>query len=64
MLIERMEAAMGEGEIKAIRAEAEAQLHTYRKKMDRAIYDQTIRNFVFRRLRESNQLPLLSLFYI
>jgi hypothetical protein len=64
MLVEGMEAAAGEGGIKAIRAEAEAQLHTYRKKMDKSIYDQTVRNFVHRRLREMNQVPRLSLFYI
>jgi hypothetical protein len=64
MLIESMEIEAGEGELKAIRAEAEAQLHTYRKKMDKAIYDQTIRNFVYRRLRELNRVPRLSLFYI
>jgi hypothetical protein len=47
-----------------LREEAEAQLKAYRKKMDKAIYEQTLENFVARRLRESNGLPRLSLFYL
>jgi len=50
--------------IAALREEAEAQLKAYRKKMDKAIYEQTLENFVARRLRESNNLPRLSLFYL
>jgi hypothetical protein len=47
-----------------LREEAETQLKAYRKKMDKAIYEQTLENFVARRLRESNGLPRLSLFYL
>jgi hypothetical protein len=47
-----------------LREEAEAQLKAYRKKMDKTIYEQTLENFVARRLRESNNLPRLSLFYL
>ncbi|HKP12833.1 MAG TPA: hypothetical protein VJZ91_12000 [Blastocatellia bacterium] len=53
----------GEG-VARLREEAEAQLKAYRKKMDKAIYEQTLENFVARRLRESNGLPRLSLFYL
>ncbi|MFL6216097.1 MAG: hypothetical protein ACJ74J_19595 [Blastocatellia bacterium] len=54
----------GDEGIARLRAEAEAQLKTYRKKMDKAIYEQTLENFIARRLRESNGLPRLSLFYL
>jgi hypothetical protein len=47
-----------------IRAEAEAQLAPYRKKMDKSIYAQTVENFVSRRLREMINVPRLSLFYL
>lgn len=55
---------IGDDGIVRLRAEAEAQLKTYRKKMDKAIYDQTLDNFIARRLRETNNLPRLSLFYL
>ncbi len=54
----------GQSHIESLRAEAESQLQAYRKKMDKEIYDQTLNNFVFRRLRETNHIPRLSLFYI
>ncbi len=56
--------SMGEAELKQIRDEAESQLQSYRRKMDKAIYDQTIENFISRRLHEINHAPRLSLFYI
>jgi hypothetical protein len=54
----------GESLIAELRAEAASQLRAYRAKMDRSIYEQTLQNFVFRRLREMNRVPRLSLFYI
>jgi hypothetical protein len=54
----------GEEEIERIRQEAESQLQPYRKKMDKAIYQQTVQNFISRRLREMNDVPRLSLFYL
>jgi hypothetical protein len=56
--------ASGEDEIQEIRAEAQSQLRAYRKKMDKAIYEQTVQNFIARRLREMNNIPRLSLFYL
>jgi hypothetical protein len=55
---------IGHEGITRLREEAEAQLKAYRRKMDKAIYEQTLENFVARRLRESNNLPRLSLFYL
>lgn len=64
VMLEGAAKAFGESELKKIRAEAERQLESYRKKMDKAIYDQTIENFVARRLREIASIPRLSLFYL
>lgn len=55
---------IGDDGVARLRTEAEAQLKAYRKKMDKAIYEQTLENFVARRLRETNGLPRLSLFYL
>lgn len=64
IMLEGAKKASGEGELKQIRAEARSQLESYRKKMDKAIYEQTIENFVSRRLREKSNVPRLSLFYL
>ena len=64
MILESASTASGEEEMKKIRAEAESQLRSYRKKMDKQIYETTVLNFVSRRLREINKIPRLSLFYL
>jgi hypothetical protein len=51
-------------EVEALRKEAKRELRAYRTKMDEAIYNQTIENFISRRLRQSFELPQLSLFYL
>ena len=52
MILESASIACGEEEMKRIRTEAESQLRSYRKKMDKEIYETTVLNFVSRRLRE------------
>ena len=64
MLLASARRAIGDDGLARLREVAEAQLQAYRKKMDKAIYDQTLENFVACRLRESNNLPRLSLFYL
>ncbi len=64
MLLASARRAAGDDGLARLRADAEAQLQSYRKKMDRSIYEQTLENFVARRLRESHGLPRLSLFYL
>ena len=64
MLLASARRAAGDDGLARLRADAEAQLQTYRKKMNKAIYEQTLENFVARRLRESHGLPRLSLFYL
>jgi hypothetical protein len=64
LIMESAARVCGDDEIQKIRAEAESQLRSYRKKMDKAIYEQTVQNFIARRLREMNNIPRLSLFYL
>jgi hypothetical protein len=64
MMLDSALRTFGAEENERIRAEAEAQLSPYRKKMDKSIYSQTIENFVSRRLREMMNVPRLSLFYL
>lgn len=64
MILESALRSRGENELESIRAEAKAQLRSYKKKMDREFYEQTVQNFIARRLRELNQIPRLSLFYM
>jgi hypothetical protein len=46
------------------RAQAEEQLSAYRKRMERAAYEQTLDNLLARLLREECRVPRLSLFYL
>lgn len=64
MILDTARESLGEEEIKRLRAEAESHLRSYRKKMDKAIYEQTVQNFIARRLRETNNIPRMSLFYL
>ena len=48
----------------ARRAEAAAQLEPYRKRMERATYEQTLDSLLAKLLREEGGLPRLSLFYL
>lgn len=64
MILEAAARECGEEELQKIRADAATQLRSYKKKMDKAIYEQTVQNFVSRRLREINNIPRMSLFYL
>jgi hypothetical protein len=64
MILEAARESIGEEELKKLRAEAESSLRSYRKKMEKAIYGQTVQNFIARRLREINNIPRMSLFYL
>ena len=64
IVLEGARESLGEEELQKIRAEAESHLRSYRKKMDTAIYEQTVQNFISRRLREMNSIPRMSLFYL
>lgn len=64
MILEAAARECGEEELEKIRADAATQLRSYKKKMDKSIYEQTVQNFVSRRLREINNIPRMSLFYL
>lgn len=64
MILDAARENLGEEELKKLRADAESHLRSYRKKMDKAIYEQTVQNFISRRLRELNNIPRMSLFYL
>jgi len=64
MILDAARENLGAEELKKLRAEAESHLRSYRKKMDKAIYEQTVQNFISRRLREISNIPRMSLFYL
>jgi hypothetical protein len=64
LILEGARESLGGEELKTLRADAQSHLRSYRKKMDKAIYEQTVQNFISRRLREMNNIPRMSLFYL
>jgi hypothetical protein len=64
MILESLRSECDPDELKMMKKEAASHLRRYRKKMEKSIYDQTIENFVARRLRESFRIPRLSLFFL
>ena len=64
IILESAIRSCGEVELESIRAEAKSQLRSYKKKMEKEFYEETVRNFMARRVREINQIPRLSLFYL
>jgi len=57
-------ASIPPAQLEARRAEAAAQLEPYRKRMERATYEQTLDSLLAKLLREDYGLPRLSLFYL
>jgi hypothetical protein len=64
MLFDRLKLAYGAEQMQSLRGEAETQLKAYKSKMDKPMYEQTLDNFVSRRLRSMCRVPRLSLFYM
>jgi hypothetical protein len=64
MILDSLRVACDAEELKMIKKEAASHLKKYRKKMEKSIYDQTIENFIARRLRETFRIPRLSLFFL
>lgn len=64
MLDEALLASLSAKDLTAARAETEAQLSSYRSRMEAATYRQTLDNLLLKRLREQSHLPRLSLFYL
>lgn len=51
-------------ELKKLRKEGAKQLREYKERMSQEVYEQTLDNYVAKRLRESYRIPRLSLFYL
>ncbi|MBC7908950.1 MAG: hypothetical protein H7Y30_00515 [Pyrinomonadaceae bacterium] len=64
MLDEALLASLSPEELSAARKETEAQLESYRSRMEAATYRQTFDNLLLKRLREQKSMPRLSLFYL
>ncbi|HZG51576.1 MAG TPA: hypothetical protein VEZ40_05505 [Pyrinomonadaceae bacterium] len=64
LLDRAVRAALPPARLEARRAEAAAQLEPYRKRMERATYEQTLDSLLAKLLREDCNLPRLSLFYL
>jgi hypothetical protein len=64
MLTDAVRAAGEEAQVAEITKEIKHQLRPYRSHMEPAVYEQTVDNFVLKRLREQFGVPRLSLFYL
>ncbi len=64
MLSEAVRAAASPDQIAEITKEIKKQLRPYRSHMEPAVYEQTVDNFLLKRLREQLGVPRLSLFYL
>ena len=64
MLSEGVLAAAAREQIAEITKEIKTQLRPYRAHMEPAVYQQTVDNFLLKRLCEAMGVPRLSLFYL
>jgi hypothetical protein len=64
VILDGLRESAGEERLKQIEREGNHQLQAYRQSMEREIYQQTLDNFIARRLREAYRIPRLSLFYL
>lgn len=64
LLDRALRAELSPARLDARRAEAALQLEPYRKRMERATYEQTLDSLLAKLLREEGGLPRLSLFYL
>ena len=64
LLDRAVRASLAPAQLEARRAAAAAQLEPYRKRMERATYEQTLDSLLAKLLREDCNLPRLSLFYL
>ena len=64
VILDGLKERAGEEKLKQLRKEAGEKLRRYKQSMEREVYEQTLNNFVAQRLRESYEVPRLSLFYL
>lgn len=63
-ILEGLREGVGDGMLAELKKEGNQQLRAYKQTMEREIFDQTLANFIARRLREIHSVPRLSLFYL
>ncbi|MGE0105021.1 MAG: hypothetical protein AB7H86_13120 [Blastocatellales bacterium] len=64
LILDGARAASGDEMLVELKKEGNRQLKVYKQTMEREIFEQTLANFIDRRLRETYGLPRLSLFYL
>ncbi|MEP7339941.1 MAG: hypothetical protein ABI977_19540 [Acidobacteriota bacterium] len=64
VILDGLKEGIGQEQLKAVRQEGHQKLRSYKKSMGSEVYEQTMNNFVARRLREQFGIPRLSLFYL
>jgi hypothetical protein len=64
LILDGLKESAGEERLEQLRKEGNRQLRAYKQTMEKEIYQQTLENFIARRLREQYQTPRLSLFYL
>ncbi|MFN0124452.1 MAG: hypothetical protein ACKV2V_28465 [Blastocatellia bacterium] len=64
LTLEGLKRSLGAEQLSALQKEADKQLRSYKKGMEKAVYEQTRDNYVARCLREQFRVPRLSLFYL
>jgi hypothetical protein len=63
-LSEALRTAVSQEQLAEITKEIKKQFRPYRSQMEAAVYEQTVDNFLLKRLREQFGVPRLSLFYL
>jgi len=63
-LLDGLKQSLGAEALVKLEKESHKQLRSFREKMGKEIYEQTVGNYIARRLREQYQVPRLSLFYL
>jgi hypothetical protein len=64
LILDGLKQSLGLDGLTALEKEAHKQLRAFRERMGKEIYEQTVDNYIARRLREQFQVPRLSLFYL
>lgn len=64
LLDRALRSALSADEVEAARAAAAEQLRSYKSRMERSTYEQTLDNLLAKSLRETAGIPRLSLFYL
>lgn len=64
LIYQSLRNAVSQEELLNLDAEANQQLYPHKRAMEPAIYQQTLQNYIAKRLRERHFIPRLSLFYM